>query len=426
MTAFDLYRAGRPAEALTVANAALAGDPADEGAACAMGCALVMLGRAAELPRLAEHLNLAAGEAKGWIITATVLHCLLGDGHHQELVAAEQSIAQDSPVHILAVYFGGCARMMLGDMGSAVDRFDWFRRHVRFYAAHINFSAHPLLSMVYRQGRCIAGPDEIDRRLATPRTSPASRLVGEIAAGEGPVLFTCLDDRYFTLFGPAFVEANLAANPSTPLVLHVIGPSEASLERLEALALSFSGRFAASVEDRPLFSTVTYFASARFFVVEQLLARFGRPMISLDGEVRAAVEGLGLASACRNLDFACFGTGRDEPGSVWQASVMWFGTSADARGFIHALQAYCLPELGHPSLLTWQLDQAALLACSHYFQVRGLPLAFGDLRHLLGMPLVDAIADIVSAEAKEDDKHGKMAGEVRAVGAELGRLYTSL
>ncbi|RAU20872.1 hypothetical protein CU669_16515 [Paramagnetospirillum kuznetsovii] len=416
------------ADILAAANAALGRDPADEAAAHAMAQALVMLGRAADLHRLAEHLNIAAGPGKGWVVLATALHGLLAERRYDALIALCESSPPDTPGYILTAYYGGCSSMMDGDMEAAIARFDWFRRHVRFYAGHIAFVSHPLLSMIYRQGRMVAAPDEIDHRLAAPVVLPALETLGELsAAADGEAaIFTCLDDQYFKLFGESFVAANLGLNPTMPLILHVIGPGDETRGELLDLTRRWPGRFAATVEAKPLFTTVTYYASARFFVVDQMTERFGRPMISLDGELQVPVERLNLAAACRAQDFACFGTGRDEPGSVWQASVMWFGQGAGTGRLTRALRAYCQPELNHPSLMTWQLDQAALLACRHYFEMRGPPLAFADLRDLLGLGLADVASDVPKAEAKESNKHGKMTGEVQILGPRLGDLYASL
>lgn len=428
MTAQTLYDGGFLAEAAEAANAALAVAPTDAQAGLVLGCALIRLGRFAVLPGLAAHFNATAANGQGWDRTAAVLHRLLADGHHAELIALDAAIPPDEPCHILTAYYCGCARMMGHDMTGAMERFDWFRRHVRFYADHIAFAAHPLLSMIYRQGRIMAGPDEVDRRLAAAPPQAALDHLGGLApaAADQAALFTCLDEQYFTLFGRTWVEANLALNPATGLHLHVIAPGPDSLAQLDALAQAHPGRFAASVERRPLFHTVTYYASARYFVVDQLIRRHGRAMVSLDGELRIALERLDLARRCRDLDFACFGTGRDEPGSVWQASVMWFGRGPAARRFTETLRAYCWPELDKPSLLTWQLDQAALLACGHHAQARNLDLAFGDLRQILGCPLGDAVADIASAATKDDNKHQKMNQEVHALGPRLGELYSKL
>jgi len=418
----------RQIEVLAAANAALGRDPADEAAAEAMAGALVMLGRFDDVLRLADHLNATAGAGKGWIAVACALHRLLAERRYGQLLALCEGIPVDSPGHILTVYYAGCSRMMLDEMAEALERFDWFRRHVRFYADHIAFALHPLLNMIYRQGRMTAAPDEIDRRLELPVGRAAVEHLGELApSGEGEAaLFSCLDDQYFSLFGPGFVEANRELNPDTPLLLHVIAPSEVTRQRLIELTQRWPGLFAASVEPEPLFRTVTYYASARFFVADRLMERHGRPLISLDGEIKVAVESLTLAAACRHLDFACFGTGRDEPGSVWQASVMWFGQGPATRRFLATLQAYCWPELDHPSLMTWQLDQAALLACRHFFQIRGLDLAFGDLREVLGLQLADVATDVTSAEAKEANKHGKINDEAHHLGLRLGELYATL
>lgn len=416
------------ADALAMANAALGINPGDESAAQTMAHALVMLGRFDDIHRLAEHLNLTAGPNAGWVCMAAALHRVLGEGRYAELIALCDTSPQENPGHIISVYFAGCARMMTGDMVAALNQFDWFRTHVRFYADHIAFVSHPLLSMIYRQGRLIAGPVEIDRRREAPTTLPIIEHLGQLAAAppEQAAIFSCLDEHYFTLLGLRFVEANRSLNPTTPLVLHVIGPSEATRTQLAAMTTRWPGMFAASVEPSPLFSTVTYYASARYYVALQLMDHHARPMISLDGEIQVPVETLGLAKLCRNFDFACFGTGRNEPGSVWQASVMWFGRSETARRFIATLQSYCWPELSHPSLMTWQLDQAALLACRHFFDSRGLGLAFGDLRHILNMELSELISDIAPAEDKEADKHRKMSDEIQSIGTKLGELYRRL
>ena len=90
---------------------------------------------------------------------------------------------------------------------------------------------------------------------------------------------------------------------------------------------------------------------------------YGRTIVFLDLDVtprRAAPDFHGLAEA---RDFSCFETGRTEPASVCQASVLVWGTGAG--DCLRALQAYCWSELANPPTVTWMLDQAALFSVRH-------------------------------------------------------------
>ncbi|MBF0325555.1 MAG: hypothetical protein HQL42_10830 [Alphaproteobacteria bacterium] len=373
--------------ALTGANRAVAIAPDDQQALFVLGYCLLRAGRISAVEEIFNHAAAVGSPTMAASVLSQILWYVLESECHGPLLAAAEIVPPDHPAAILVSYYAGCADMMTGAVDRALARFDWFADHVHLFAAHIDFFTDPRLNLVFRQARLVRGPAEVERRARIAVGPLQFRWHREIQpVGTAPILLSCMDTVYFLAFAETFAELNLAANPTSSVVFHLIGPTPEALSLLEHLATRWPGRVGGTVEDAPVIPKVTYYACARFYVVPHLLRRYHRPVVSLDAEVCAELHANRLATLCAATDFACFGTGRKEPASVWQATVMWWDDTPACHRFLDLLQHYCWPELSLPAHTNWMLDQAALLSCLHYAERTGA-LTFADLAVVTKKPL---------------------------------------
>jgi len=183
------------------------------------------------------------------------------------------------------------------------------------------------------------------------------------------------------------------------LHIHVIHPDTVSLALIRSLRDRHGDRLYFSLERERRFATFTYFSCARFYVASQILDRYRAPLLAFDFDISPRQPVARFLQAAQGYDFCCFKTKRDEPASLYQASIMYWADAEGARRLLDRLQRFCWPELANPSVTTWMLDQAALFSLLADPDADGKP-RFGDFAALLGCELEDCAATISDEATK--------------------------
>jgi Capsule polysaccharide biosynthesis protein len=107
--------------------------------------------------------------------------------------------------------------------------------------------------------------------------------------GEHPVILTVCDDNYFN-FAKALVLSAEKFSAGMDIILHIINPTSNSIQQIEKLksVLKFT-KLHISIEKTVLSEAddsdlITYYASARFLLIPELLKEFSRDIFCLDAD----------------------------------------------------------------------------------------------------------------------------------------------
>jgi len=330
---------------------------------------------------------------------------MLKIGKRDALATLAAGMRQGHPLRILALYAAACARMVAGDVEGSLQEFESFRLQVKDYMALVPFLASNMFNVSFRQATLVLSAAGVEKRLAEADGKlPASvnfRFDRQIEA-DVPVIYAAVaDGRYIERFA-----RNLALaldEPGRALHLHVIN----STEQADAIlgALPAETRYLAvgvSRSDDVHYATATSYACTRFFVLPDLLRAYGKPLIALDIDIlpKEPLARLESAFSEDSFDFACYVTGRNEPASVYQASIMAWTPNDRTAAFLDALCRFCLPKLGIPMRASWLLDQAALISVMNWQTQRRIPFRYRPLNDVLGCPMLDAVSLVASEEEK--------------------------
>ena len=402
-----------------MANRAIGLDRGSGAALHFLALSALHLRRGGELLAVLGHCQAIAGNAA--LLFNGVLRPLLDSRDLAEIEFALAAVPRNNACWIIAKYYRGCADIVRGDHAAALLHFTEFRRAVPAYGAAIDFMDGRSFNVMFRQGVTVGDGETVAKRLdgdfpEAHRPPPVEMVRRPHPGGADTVFFASCDGAYFEHFGRRFLEALAALPDPRPAHLHVIAPGEGIGERFEALAAEVALPLGFSVEPPGRYRTATYFACSRFFAAPALLEAYGRPLVSLDIDIAVNREIGRVLGIGPGFDFACFNTGRTEPASVYQASVMGFGDTPGGRDFVDALQRYCLPRLHEPDTLNWMLDQAALISVKSHFETSGRPLAFVELDRATGLTLADVNSPIGSDDEKQAMKHRVRCGQLPDAG----------
>ena len=259
------------------------------------------------------------------------------------------------------------------------------------------------------------------RRLAEPAGAVvlSDFTLDRRAAGDGAVYLACADGRYIERFADRFAAA--FDRPGVSLHLHVVNATPAADALLAGLpgGLHHLSLGVSRSQDRH-YASATAYACARFYVMPILLDLYGRMLVALDIDVVPLPPALrlGAGDPAPDFDFGCFETGRDEPASVYQASVMAWTPTDSCRRFLGALQGFCTPKLDMPVRLNWQLDQAALISVLNWQDETGQAFRFGRLNDRLACRFDEAVAPVAGDLEKLAIKEGAKGIDPRYVDAD--------
>ncbi len=398
-SAVSSYQEGDYRSALQAALAALQGG--DAGAALLIAAkSLVAMGELAGLGRIIEVASQNGAPPERTFFR--IAHDCLMDGHYRPLITLEHGIPEASLLHPIALYYASCARMMLGEEAEAAHGFDRFRRAMPRYLQALPVGTDDGFNLMFRQGTLVLAPDRVPERLAQGAAMPAAQQAIEIVRPvptdvPGPILMCCADARYVAYF----LERWLAplATLGWPIHVHAVNPTPDTLPLIERLghATGLADRLGSSISTDPL-GTATSYACARFETVPVLLEAYRRPLLALDIDVAAMPALAELAAIPAESQFACFETGRAEPASVHQASLMMFAPGS--AGFARDLAAFCRPRLNQPVRINWMLDQAALYSVLRLYRRTQPDFRYLALDRRLGRPMTDYLQNLASDEEK--------------------------
>jgi len=328
------------------------------------------------------------------------------DGSHFEALGELNTSLSDRPSGIIPCYYLACYTISQGRWEDGCRMLEQFRSRlpstIQTYGIEI-FITDEEINVVLRQGRLCVGPNEVEQRVALWRESPpfTPAIVIEMQANAPGRTYLCAcNGAYFDAMGETFVRGLLAL-PNSNAHIHVIDPNEPVLSLSWVEEISSSGRLGLSTETSPPVKSATYFACSRFYVVPYFLDLYQQPLVSLDLDIVPNNPEFDVHLHAAHHDFCCFVTERNEPASIMQASVMVWANSAETRRYCSELQAFCFPELDNPSMMSWMLDQAALICIKEARNLSAEPLRFGDLTQLTGELLENHISEI----ADEAERH---------------------
>lgn len=345
-----------------------------------------------------------------------ILHDCLGDGLYEPLVDLAGVIPDSGILHPIALYHASCAWMMLGDDATASDGFDRFRLAMPRFLGVLPVGTDDDFNVMFRQGTLVLPLVKTAERIADGAHLPSAQGEIEIVRPQdegptGPIVLCCADALYVEHFLPRWVAPLVGLGHS--LHVHLIDPGRESLALIDQVIAEhdLGGRLSVSVSsDRH--HTATSYACARFETVPALLEAFHRPLVALDIDV-AAMPALATLAALPFADFGCFETGRCEPASVHQASIMTFANSAESVAFVRDLSRYCRPKLHQPVRVNWMLDQAALFSVLRLYRATKPGFRYWPLDRLTGRPMSDFVVGLAS----DAEKH---ALKVRSAGLGAG------
>jgi hypothetical protein len=400
-----LYTAGQYERVWQTAHRALLGGTGDPWVILLAGMSLLRLNRSGEF---ADLVHGAGGNAV--LLCTWTLSNLLEDEGYEPMVAVGDLFPAVDPLSLISTYFAGCAEMMLGRHDRAMARFKSFRENWPSFLGRIDFIGDDRLNVMLRQGRLVAEAAEVERRRSVAIHLPELEFVGDVpppAPGSVPgIVFASGNNHYFNAMASEFVAGMMPALGDAPLHIHVVDPDAESLALVETLRAAHGPRLAFSLEREPLFRTYTYYACSRFYVMTGLLDRYRAPILSFDIDIvpRGPDDVAPLFALGAGHDFCCFRTRRNEPASIFQASVMYWPDRPATHLLLDGLQHFCWEELRNPSRTSWMLDQAALFSLLNEPATKSA-LIFGDFAKLAGRGLEKFVRITFSNEVKGELRH---------------------
>lgn len=397
----QLYKEGRWDELWAAAVGRLNANPRDGGAWLLTATCAAKTEKYQELLALMEALSGMGGDPVA--LTHDMARDLLDGGDYAVLQGFEAALPRDNLLWIIIAYFSACATMMEGRHDEAMAKFKLFRAMLPHFAGPVGFIENSTLNVIFRQGRLVAGRDDIAARMTAAPVLPQVTFSGAVVSGSA-VVFAAANSLYFNAMAADFVAGVLPLLGDATLHLHIIDPDAQALALAQSLTDQHKGRVAFSQEGPPSRPCSTYYACARFFVLGQVLDHYRRSVLSLDIDILPMRPVADFLDEAGQHDFRCFVTDRNEPASLYQASIMLWADTAATRAFLDSLQKFCWEELNNPPAFNWMLDQAALFSLIRAPRTDVPPLRFGNYAELLGSKFTDTCRTICAEDQKNSLK----------------------
>ena len=334
-------------------------------------------------------------------------------GAYKALGEMHRALPQSHIVAPLADYYAGVA---LISEKRYVESLDYFRRFKLLIMNNLEIY-RPLLGnwrfrLVFRQGSLVEPLSFVaaldDGSYAVEERDPEVLLQQRADSGSSPAVFACcLNDLYFLRFADSLTASLTEACGAVDLHFHVAGKQKDCRPYFEALQQRYPAvTFGLSLEPEPLARHAPYYAVDRFMVMPQLAEIYDRDIIMLDADSLVQKDLTVLYQRLKDedpvVDFACFDTGRTEPASVYQATLMFFFNTPGCRNFLRLLRRFYFSKLHQPPEVSWLLDQAGLFSVSLYLeQTDGKDLVFKRLDEFTGGDLGVYVDSAGTDEEKE-------------------------
>ena len=333
--------------------------------------------------------------------------------HFDVLRDMQRALPETHIVSPLADYYAGVALIGQKRYLESLDYFHRFKllmlHNLEIYQPHL---AHWHFKHIFRQGTLVE-PLSVVAAMDDGSYPPVADHVPELTIhrraepGGGPLIYACcLNDLYFLRFAESLTATLEAACGAVVLHFNVMGRQADCLPLFETLRQRHPRlSLGLSLEPDPLALTPIYYACNRYFATPQLADLYDRDIIMLDadGLVRQDLGALHrrLVSEVPRPDFACFDTGRPEPASVYQATLMYFARSPGCRAFLRLLQRFIAAKVNQPAEISWLLDQSAMFSVSLYLEhTEGKDFVFRRLDELTG----EDLGAYVDSDGTDDEK----------------------
>lgn len=341
---------------------------------------------------------------------------LMQRGEYELLGQMHREIPETHPISPVAIYFAGVSLIAAKRHLESLAHFHEFKVRVLNNLDHFR----PLLAdsnfhVIFRQGTLVEPMNFVaaldDGTITVEEQDPTLEFQQMAPLESSSVLYACcLNDLYFLRFSDSLVAGLFQACGAVDLHFHVIGDPKDCREHFDALAKRYPEiTFGLSFERIPLARHSVYYACDRFVVLPQLLDAYGRNIMMLDADALVLQDLTPIAerlgSGASAADFACFDTGRTEPASVYQATLMYFANSAACRAFLQLMRRFIFSKLGNPPGVTWMLDQAALFSVSLFLETADdRKFVFQRLDKLTG----EDLSDFVDSAGTQEEKRSLM------------------
>ncbi|MCW2241023.1 tetratricopeptide repeat protein [Azospirillum canadense] len=239
----------------------------------------------------------------------------------------------------------------------------FFRKHARLFSPEEVAGDFELL--VWSQ---VQGDPRFYERLSgfAPRLfrSAARRTLAPPVSDGRPIVLVGCDEVYWRRFGSDFMASFLERAGSCALHVHVVNPSAETMDALERLGGTSSGRLSCSCEAIDLShlsdpARLTYFASARFAVARDLIRDGKGPVVQVDVDTLFLDDPGAAMGVCPSWDIAMMKdrSGRGPTRDVL-AGFMAFNRTPKAAAFLDLAVSYIGWHFDEGRAY-WGLDQAA-------------------------------------------------------------------
>lgn len=246
--------------------------------------------------------------------------------------------------------------------------------------------------------RTVRFPDPAD---GEPSTSIFARTVtyetNDVIGSAPAIYFIGCDSRYFLLFGEALANSlTRRAVMTFALHVHLVNPSAEAEALLQRLRTAGSVPITCSREQAD-FSALSerhrrsYLSCARYLMLPELLARYGRTMLVADTDQLVVGNLTTLMQDAARHDVGVMRNDAQLPNifSLISASVLTVSPTDGGRRFAKTLHDTIALRLADPAALGWHLDQTSL-AIAHLWH-RDI-----DTLHL-PMWIMDSVIDRAAA-----------------------------
>lgn len=392
--------------------AAVQAEPGHHQAWLGLGMTAMLQRQWPVLEQLADRRQALAGD--GFAYFHDVMTVMMTYGLHPLVLELGRYLPVSSPYAVSQLYQAGCIRLLAGDEDGAFGDFVRLKQLLAVAGPSLPIGAQDRFNVAYRQATLIEDgdyPDGLDqsRLAAVADELPPMREIGS-AGGEGGdfVVLAACDGRYLDRFGADFLAALDRLETGLAVHLHVVEASPATLAQWTERAGRSRQALTLSHEGENRFRSGAYYASARFLVAAEIMARHGgKPLLICDVDIAFLRRPSELAQLAAPFAFASFVHDGAGPCSRLPAVVTWF-SGVDGRAMLGALRQTILSKLEVQWPHNWMLDQAALMTARRWLRRRHRQAAIGDLGQAGGQPFTHYLRCL----GDEDEK----AALIRAAG----------
>jgi len=379
--------------------------------------AIAILAELNEIEMSFQLLSAAAGKFEHpAILCCQICDWLLRDRKYQAIANIHGGASADSIPRFISSYYMACVSFAKDNPKEAFTYLETFRQTPA--ALRDLLLVHHDLNIMFRQGCLVRPPDHIDALLAAPPAVPFSRMDFVRTAippggGERPIFMCSADKKYLNALLRRFLDE--LPNGPADIILVAVNIDADDMTLIDELRSAHPQYRIDVVAIDSEHRNATFYACARFYALQAILPRYRRPVVSLDIDCVLTIEGRHLLEQpFPDVDFACYRSTRDEPASYFQAGIMYWAATPQAREFLDLVCLFCAERAAENSRVTWMLDQAALFSVLYYAHRRKRGLRFVPLNQLTGKTLPEMTIDTWDGPASKGNLRGVSVSSTQA------------